>query len=318
MKTKIIFLIGIVVISVFGTNIVAQSAEHSGFSEVSAVSTKPIIPEEIGMNKKVLESRVQSKVLLDIDNKSAELISDGIEAIEQTQNAIVSIESEDKAMAIEYIGMAIGKLETVALRNPSMTKVPVHRVIRTDDIDADLGEIKEIKEKISKALDKNKFHIARSELEKLISEVRIETTNLPIGAYPAVLRSALLLIEKGDLDNASKSLSTLLNTLVVSKEHISLPCMRAEVMLEETLTIQPGHTDAIVNRRLLLMNAKDQMDIAYELGQVEENSVDAIKDNIESAIRALGTIKFKEKVQNSISLISATRNKYNSEGTFNS
>lgn len=315
MKAKILFIIGTIIISIFTSNTYGQATAGQTSPDNAVMSN---VSEGLGMAKEVLENRVQSKVLLDIDNKSAELISDGIEAIDETKQAIAFIQSGDQKSAIEYIGRALGKLETIKLRNPKMTMVPVHRVVRTDDLDADLGAIKVIKDNVSSALEQNKFHIALRELESLISEVRIETTNIPITAYPDVLKQALISIEEKDLDTASKNLSTMLNTLVVTKERIALPCMRAEVMLEEALTIQPGHVDPIANRKLLLNNAKEQIDIAYELGQLDEKSANEIQDQIDSAIKVIGTNDFKEKVKGSISEIIAIKNRYNSEVKINS
>lgn len=310
MKTKVISLIGVFLISVFTSVLHAQTSVEQSSNVMLQSSSSLSLPEGIGMKKHILEDRVQNKVLLDIDDRSAELISDGIESIEFTKLAIKAISDEDKSAAIDHISSALGRIETVILRNPEMVSIPVRRVVRTDDIDTDLGAIKVVKESIKKSLDQNKFHIARKDLESLMSEVRIETTSIPIGTFPDVLKGAILSIEKNDAEAAVSKLSTVLNTMVVNKQYISLPCMRAEVLLEESLTIQPGHTDQIENRKLLLSSAIDQVDIAYELGQIEAKSSQAIKSKINEAKNAIGTTKFKDEVNETTEMIASIKNEY--------
>ena len=310
MKTQIKFLIGVFLISVLSSNLLAQQLSKVASNIQALDPIEKTALDDIGMPKDALENRVQSKVLLDIDDKSAELISDGIEAVEMTQQAIDAIDKSNSSMAIDFIGGALGKLETVALRNPKMTSVPISRVVRTDDLDSDLGAIKLIKQSIIKALEENKFHLARQELESLISEVRIETTNIPISTHPDALKGALAAIEKNNSKTASERLNTVLNTLIVSKQYISLPSMRAEVLLEEALNIDSSNTDAIEKRRLLLTHAKKQTHTAYELGHIDKVSSDEITNMVDQTMKAIGTTAFKKEVRNTIDAIVQNRSKY--------
>ena len=174
-----------------------------------------------------------------------------------------------------------------------------------------LSSVKLLKENIGQAFNENKFHLARKELEALISEVRVETTSIPISTFPDLLKGAILSIENNDTKVAISNLSTMLNTLVVDKQYISLPCMRAEVLLEESLTIQPGHTDQVANRKLLLSSARDQINIAFELGQIKKESYQIIESKIEEAKRTIGTSKFKDLVEDAVTTIAFTKNEYN-------
>jgi hypothetical protein len=311
MKTKIISVIGVLLFSVFTSIINAQSSSELANSLISTVSSEINIPKGIGMKKHVLEDRIQSKVLLDIEEKSSELVSDGIESIEFTKMAISAIKEDNKGLAIDHISSALGRIETIRLRNPEMVSIPIRRIVRTDDIDTDLSSVKLVKENIGQAFNENKFHLARKELEALISEVRVETTSIPISTFPDLLKGAILSIENNDTKVAISNLSTMLNTLVVDKQYISLPCMRAEVLLEESLTIQPGHTDQVANRKLLLSSARDQINIAFELGQIKKESYQIIESKIEEAKRTIGTSKFKDLVEDAVTTIAFTKNEYN-------
>lgn len=317
MNTKIKVLVGVFLISILLNSPFAQSPMGDTSKKMKVTVENETTARGIGMKKDILEDRVRSKVLLDIDKKSAELIADGIEAMEVTKLAISAIDEENKEEAVDFIAMALGKLETVKLRSPDMISIPISRVIRTDDIDTDLESIKFVKKSIMDALNQNKFHVARKELESLISEVRIETTNIPTASYPDVLKSALVTIEKGDFKSAKSQLSSLLNTLVVTNQEISLPCMRAEVLLEESLTMQPGHTDAIENRKMLLSNAKDQVTIAYELGQIEKESSNNVVQAIQKSISSLGTAKFRQNVEDSIQMLLDTKEDYAKDNLVN-
>jgi hypothetical protein len=311
MKTKISSTIGVFLFSIFINILTAQSSNEPTNSLISEVSSEINIPKGIGMKKHILEDRIQSKVLLDIEEKSAELVSDGMESIEFTKMAISAIKEEDRGLAIDHISSALGRIETIKLRNPEMVSIPIRRVVRTDDVDTDLSSIKLVKENIAQVLNQNKFHLARKELEALISEVRVETTSIPIGTFPDVLKDAILSIEHNNDNTAVSKLSTVLNTMVVDKQYISLPCMRAEVLLEESLTIQPGHTDQVANRKLLLSSARDQINIAFELGQIKKESSQIIGSKIEEAKRAIGTSKFKDLINDALTTIAVTKNEYN-------
>ncbi len=304
-------LIAIILLIACPNIINAQSKSNAAIKKPAIAIEKTIIPDGIGMKKDILEDRVKSKVLLDIDEKSAMLISDGIESIDATKQAIVALEQNKINMAIDYIGIALGKLETVAIRSPKMKDIPISRIVRTDDLDTDLGAIKTIKQNISKALDNNKFHKARLALESLMSEVRIETTHIPIGKYPEHLKKALIYIENNQLDVAKSNLGTLLNTLTVSKENISLPCMRAEVLIEEALNLPKNHSDLIANIKLLLLSAQNQINIAYELGQIEKIDYENISKKINSTSKSMGTNKFTFEANNIINTIQQAKNKYN-------
>lgn len=267
-------------------------------------------PKGIGMKKEILENRVRSKVLLNIDKKSAELINDGVEAVDLTRLAIKSIEDNNIQAAIDYIGVALGKLETISIRSPQLSNIPISRRIRTDDLSTNLKDIKIVKENISKALEEDKFHLARMELESLLSEVRIETTHIPISTFPVVLRNALISIDNNDIQTAQSNLHTLLHTLTVSKDAISLPCMRAEVLLEESISSLIGSEHQITHQKLLLISAKEQIDIAHELGQLDKEDRKNIVNEISNSIHQLGTTKFAGSIRENIALITKAKNKY--------
>jgi len=71
-----------------------------------------------------------------------------------------------------------------------------------------------------------------SMLDMLRSEIRVRTYNLQLATCPAALTTAARLVEEGKTDEATKVLTTALNTLVIVDGPTSLPLLEVQAALK--------------------------------------------------------------------------------------
>ncbi len=169
------------------------------------------------------------------ERKAAEsrLIDEAVKALEETGNAIRALQEGRKKDAIAAIERAIGKLEVVIARDPTLMLAPVAVDTRVIDILAPLDEIEKAKEAAKKAMKEHRLQEARAIVEPLASEIVIETTSIPLATYPDALKAVVPLIEKGKTEEALAKLDAALSTLIVTKAIAPLPLLRIESAIDE-------------------------------------------------------------------------------------
>ena len=133
------------------------------------------------------------------------------------------------------------------------------------------------------ALEDGKIQEAAQLLDGLKSEIEIETYRLPIATYPVALKQALVLAKEEKYAEASTLLNATLNTIVVEKNRIPLPLIRAEHILQKLdETIQEKDFDQDLAKQLL-DNATYELKFAKTLGYGERDKEfkelnDAVKE----------------------------------------
>ena len=116
------------------------------------------------------------------------------------------------------------------------------------------------------------------------SEVIINTYLIPTATYPQAIRDAIILLEDNKKDEAKALLLHVLNTIVVEKDVLPLPVLKAEQMIIEASTVDAtnhDHVDKVIN---LLNNADYQLTLAEEMGYGKK---DKEFKEIEDSIREL-------------------------------
>ena len=110
---------------------------------------------------------------------------DAVTAIEETRNAIKAIDQNNIDQAISALERANGKINILVARNPATALPPV--AVEVEVIDAaptDKTEIRKIARAAERAVSDRDYPQARVLLANLTSELRVRTTNLPLGAIP--------------------------------------------------------------------------------------------------------------------------------------
>lgn len=111
----------------------------------------------------------------------------------------------------------------------------------------------------------------------------ISVTNIPLATYPDAIKAITPLIDKGKIEEAKTALQKALNTMVVTKNVIPLPVIRAEAQLKEAekLTENKERSDE-ENKKLteLLNKARKQIEIAEILGYGDKDSLQPMYEQL--------------------------------------
>jgi YfdX protein len=216
-----------------------------------------------------------------------ELSEEAITAVADTRKAIDAIAAGDQKKALSEIEDATGKLEILLARNPGDALMPVSTSVEV--IDAAPQNDKAVKLLISgaeSAVKLRDFPRARVLLYDLISEIRQRTYNLPLATYPGALKDAARLLDAGKNEQASQTLLTALNTLVIVDRITPIPLILARASV--TGAQQKQHSDP-QTAQTLLEAAKNELKRCAELGYAaqapEYASLNKEIDNIENGLK---------------------------------
>ncbi|HFA49161.1 MAG TPA: YfdX family protein [Bacteroidetes bacterium] len=229
-------------------------------------SVKMDKPDELGMSQKTYDEAVQKKGIEAVEKEKSALLAEASDAIGETYDALAAIEKGDKKTAIKHLETATGKMEILLARDPNLDLVPLDAKVETHDLVADLEAIKAIKKIAEKAMKDGHFQAVREELENLASEIQVTTVSLPLTTFPAAAVAAANLLEKDDTTAAKLVLYDALNTLVIERQRIPLPVLRAEVLVEEAMSQDAKTEDKKAEVLQLLESADYQLTMAEELG----------------------------------------------------
>jgi YfdX protein len=197
---------------------------------------------------------------------------DAMAAIGDTRKAIDAIASGDKDKAMSAIEDATGKINILLARNPATALLPVDVTVEVIDV-APLND-KDVKRLIAAAeavVTLHDFPAGRLLLYDLTSELRVRTFNLPLASYPDALKQAARLLDEGKNSDASGTLQTALNTLVVVDHVTPIPLILAQAAVG---TAQKLRQSDRATAQTLLTAASNQLKRCEELGYISSDSPD--------------------------------------------
>ncbi len=263
-KVAFIFFIVSCLLTVAG----CSSGNPNGATDRSEpAKTSPAAPPDFKKQHQQAEEQLRPGIEAERqkDQKEAEqaLNQDAIAAIEQTERAIKAIAANNKNDAVAAIEAATGKINVLLARNPASALIPVH--VEVDVIDVAPEDIKTIDVIVQAATDATKQkHLpgARLLLASLVSELRIQTTFLPLATYPAALQQAARLLDQGKNQDAGNVLLTAVNTLVIDDRVVPLPLILAQAAIDAA-DAQRQNKDAALT---LLQTAKNEANRSLHLG----------------------------------------------------
>jgi hypothetical protein len=233
------------------------SAEDSAAAQQSTKGQKPAAAAEAG--------KAQPTVPAD----RGRMIEEAVSAIQETQNALMAIDRNQRQQALDALARATGKLEILLAREPSLALAPVDVSVVTRDVVGDERALEALRKRAEEALERGRLQEARRLISDLASETVVSVSNLPLATYPAAIKTAAAQLDRGQTEAAKATLQTALNTLVVQETIFPLPLQRAQVALNEAkrLAEKANRTEAD-NRRLalLLANARREIRFGQSLG----------------------------------------------------
>ena len=189
---------------------------------------------------------------------------DALAAMQQTLKAVKAIAASKTDEALAAIEQATGKLNVLLARHPQTALIPVDvgvAVIDTAPLDA--KAVKDRAKAAERAVYDKDYPGARVLLAGLMSEIRVRTSNLPLGTYPAALKEAARLLDQKKNKEACATLMTALNTLVVIERVIPLPIAVAQAAISDAESMRDKDKDGA---RQKLNLAKFELERAKELG----------------------------------------------------
>lgn len=195
--------------------------------------------------------------------------NDALAAMEQTLKAVKAIAAGKTDEALAAIEQATGKLNVLLARNPQTALIPVD--VGVDVIDAAPLDAKGVKDRAraaERAVYDKDYPGARVLLAGLMSEIRVRTSNLPLGTYPAALKEAARLLDQKNNKEACATLMTALNTLVVIERVIPLPIAVAQAAINDAESMRDKDKDGA---RQKLNLAKFEIERAKELGYMGQS-----------------------------------------------
>ena len=247
----------------------------------------PVIAKDIKSDTAQVEAidaeSVQPQIDKQVEDLRKNIIVDAVDAVVETNHALIALDNDKPEEAIAAIKKAIGKLEITLEREPGLGLKPLHVMKRINDLHVDPNLIQPKINTAQDLLKEGNLQRARELLAPLVSEMNITITSIPLGSYPEMIKSVAPMIDEGKFDEAKLSLRMLLSTLVVKDMTIPLPPLRAGALLlkAEKLAENESRTDS-ENKTLTdtFQEARNQLRIAEWLGYGDKNSFGVTYDQL--------------------------------------
>ena len=254
-----------------------------------------------------VSKEVKSKTREAATKKRATVIKEAVTALAQTKKAIEALDKKDKQKALDALAVVSGKLDIVIAREPDMANAPIDVRVETYDLISSVDTIKKAVKTAKDLLDDGEVQQAREILMGLTSEIDLVVTSLPLASYSQGIKAVAKLVDEGKYQEAKASLYDLLSTLVITKNVIPLPILRAEEMLKkaETLAAQKNRTKE-QNKELasLLADTRTQLEMAEALGYGDKNEYKTFYKQLKEIEKKTKGGKFgkgyTEKLKNSL------------------
>jgi len=229
-------------------------------------------------------------------SEKAQAIEDEAAQIEtETRKAIVALGNKDTKGATTILQAVSTKLDNLIAKNPGLELVPTSVDIDVSDYEGTNKEVASAIDETEDLLKHGKLQTARRLVSALASEIRVTTTSIPLGTYPAAIKQIIPLIDSGKLDQAAVDLNSVLDTLVVSTDVMPLPVFRAEELL--TVAADMEHRDDLTQDksreeiRKFTDAAKAQLERAQLLGYGNKDDYKILYLEIDAVHKALFTEK---------------------------
>jgi len=207
------------------------------------------------------------------------LLQEAVSALQETNNALIAIDHNQRSQAVAALERATGKLEILLARSPTLAFAPVDVTATTYDILGDARDVEALRQDAERDIEKGRLQDARHIISSLASETVVSVSSLPLATYPSAIKSAAALLAQGKSQEAKGVLQSALSTIVVRDTIIPLPIARAEAAIDQAkgLAEKANRSDAD-NQRLhaLLATARAQLQFGRALGYATDKDMDGL------------------------------------------
>ena len=242
-------------------------------------------------------SQVSKNAVIKAEKKAeqgTQLVKEAINAIRNTQDALIYLNGKDKKNAINSLKKAIGGLTVVLNTQNPPYLLPVDINFEAYQFNGNIKTVSSLVKKAKVFVMENKLPQAREVLNTLRDEIVIKTVNLPLVTYPAALKLSIKYINENKIKEAKEVLSMALSTLVEVKTIIPIPLVKAQsLIVEASKIVKKDKKEAIK----YLDEAKRQLKLGKILGytSTSETTYKMLKDKINNLEKE---IKVNHKTDN--------------------
>ena len=217
-------------------------------------------------------NQVNKSAVINAEKKAQQnnqLITEAIDAIRNTQDALIYLNGKEAKKAKESLKKAIADLSDVLNRPNPPYLLPVDLNIEAYQFAGNIDTIKKAVYEAKILVEENKLPEAREILNNLRDEIDIKTTNLPLATYPAALNLAIKYINEGKIKNAKDVLNMALSTLVQINTIIPIPLIKAQALITQASKIVKKDSKQALK---YLDEAKHQLILAEALGYTSKSA----------------------------------------------
>jgi hypothetical protein len=259
-------------------------------STESKTQTHPDINKQRENAERQVRPEVEKQRQQEEQQAAKTLDREAIAAIQDTQRAINLISAKKNGEALSAIEQATGKINILLARNPSTALIPVQFAVDVIDLaPLDSKAISDLAQAASTAMKDKDYPAARVDLQNLMSEIRVRTSNLPLATYPDALKRAAQLLDQKKFDDANRVLLTALNTLVVVDRVTPIPLVVAKAAVTAAQDLRQKDKNTAQS---LLEAAKNEVqrakDLGYESADPEYASLDDQITNLQKQLKGNG------------------------------
>ncbi len=225
---------------------------------------------EIKSVKEVNKSAV-NKGTQDALASQKKLITQAVNSLKFTNEALVALNKNDKKSAQKNIEKALGKLEVILAAKDAPKFLPIDSRVSMVEY---IGTKKDIEKKVDAVEDllkDNKIQVARVLLNSLQSEIDITVVSLPLVTYPDALKLAAKYLHENQVDKAKSVLEVALSTFDTTTTVIPLPLLKATDLINVSASLSKNgkKEDALK----YLQAAENELDVAQALGYVSHSDI---------------------------------------------
>ena len=245
--------------------------------------TLPVVPEPKSEVTTAVQPEVQKEVERKTADKRQKILEEAGAALKQTKEALVALDRKDTDRALQALAEVTGKLELILARDPELALAPVEVHTVVHDLFASTAVIEDLIDEALRALKNDEVQTARRLLAGLASEIVITTTNIPLATYPQAIKAVAPLIDSDEIGEAKAALQAVLGTLIETHDIISLPVLRARLLLTqaEPLAETDERSEQQAQRLAkLLGEVRNQLQMAELLGYGRKGDFGPIYEQI--------------------------------------
>ena len=223
-----------------------------------------LVTNSLAMDAKT--AQVSKNAVIKAEKKAqqnTQLVKEAINAIRNTQDALIYLNGKDKKNALNSLKMAIGDL-AIVLNSPNPPYLlPVDVNFEAYQFNGNIKTVSSLVKKAKALVISNKLPQAREILNTLRDEIVIKTINLPLATYPSEIKLAIKYINENKIQEAKEILSMALSTLVEVKTIIPIPLVKAkQLVIAASKEVKKDKNEAIK----YLEQAKHELILAKALG----------------------------------------------------